>query len=152
MIMSDARPSDVYRETGRWFGPVLFAGLAVLAIGLILTVVGWQAHWWFASHDATRQYQLTQNGTSNQDTLRAQITTQLANVATITTQIAAAGSDPAEVSALKPQRAAVAGIACSDAAQITGVPIPAQQAQWVTVNCSDGSVSPGSTLYVTGAP
>jgi hypothetical protein len=152
MIMSDARPSDVYRETGRWFGPVLFAGLAVLATGLILTLVGWQAGWWFASHNATRQYQVTQNGTSNQDTLRGQITTQLANVATITTQIAAPDTSPAEVAALKPQRAAIAGIACSDAAQITGVPLPVQQAQWVTVNCSDGSVSPGSSLYVTGAP
>ena len=50
------------------------------------------------------------------------------------------------------QRAAVAGIACSDAAQITGVPLPTQQAQWVTANCSDGTVSPGSNLYVAGAP
>jgi hypothetical protein len=150
-MYDDVTPNDVYRETGRWFGPVLVAGLAILAAGLILTVVGWQAHWWFASHNATRQYQLTQNGTSNQDTLRAQVTTQLANVATITTQIAET-RDPAEVAALKAQRMAIAGIACSDTAQITGVPIPAQQAQWVTVNCSDGSVSPGSTLYVTGAP
>ena len=112
----------------------------------------WQAGWWFASHDATRQYQLIQNGVSNQDTLRAQVTAKLADVTTITTQIAAAKNDPAEVSALQAQRAAIAGIACSDAAQITGVPLPAQQAQWVSVNCSDGSVSPSSTLYVTGAP
>ena len=150
--MDDVSPHDVYRETGRWFGPVLVVGLAVLAIGLILGLVGWQAGWWFAAHNATRQYQLTQNGTSNQDTLRAQITAQLANVTTITTQIAEAGNDPAEVTALKDQRMAVAGIACSDAAQITGVPLPAQQAQWVSVNCSDGTVSPGSNLYQVGAP
>ena len=56
------------------------------------------------------------------------------------------------MAALKAQRAAIAGIACSDAAQITGIPLPADQAQWVSANCSDGSVSPSSTLYVTGAP
>jgi hypothetical protein len=150
--MDDIRPNDVYRETGRWFGPALAVGLAVLAVGLILTLVGWRAGWWFAAQNATRQYQVTQNGTGNQDTLRAQVTTQLANVTTITTQIAAAGSDPSEVSALKSQRMAVAGIACSDAAQISGVPLPVQQAQWAGVNCSDGNVSPGSSLYVTGAP
>ena len=49
---------------------------------------------------------------------------------TITVQIAEPEKDPAEVSALKDQRAAVAGIACSDAAQITGVPLP----------CSAGAV------------
>ena len=126
--------------------------VAVVALGGIVTLICWQAGWWFASHDATRQYQLTQNGVSNQGTLRAQVTSKLADVTTITTQIAAAKNDPAEVSALQAQRAAIAGIACSDAAQITGVPLPAQQAQWVSVNCSDGSVSPSSTLYVTGAP
>lgn len=144
-------PKDVYRETGRWFGPALVVGLAVLAVGLVLTLVGWRAGWWFAAQNATRQYQVTQNGTSNQETLRAQVTARLADVTTITAQIAAA-KDPAEVAALKAQRAAIAGIACSDAAQITGVPLPAQQAQWAAVNCSDGSVSPSSTLYVTGAP
>jgi hypothetical protein len=150
--MNDIRPDQVYRETGRWFGPVLFAGVAVIVLGAILTLVGWRIGWWFTAQNATRQYQLTQNGTSNQDTLRAQVTSQLATVTTITTQIAATTDDPSEVAALKDQRAAVAGIACSDAAQITGVPLPAQQAQWVSVNCSDGSVSPSSNLYVTGAP
>jgi hypothetical protein len=150
--MDDITPNDVYRETGRWFGPALVVGLAVLAIGVVLTLVGWRVGWWFTAQNATRQYQVTQNGTSNQDTLRAQITSQLANVTTITTQIAEAGNDPAEAAALKDQRMAVAGIACSDAAQITGVPLPAQQAQWVSVNCSDGTVSPGSSLYQVGAP
>lgn len=150
--MYDVNPNHVYRETGRWFGPVVFVLAVLLVLGGGLTLACWQMGWWFASHNATRQYQMIQNGDSNQSTLRAQITTQLANVTTITTQIAAAGSDTAEVSALKAQRAAIAGIACSDAAQITGVPLPAQQAQWVSINCSDGSVSPGSSLYQVGAP
>ena len=150
--MYDVNPSDVYRETGRWLPVAIVVTLAVLLVGGIATLVCWQAGWWFASHNATRQYQVIQNGVSNQDTLRAQVTSKLADVTAITTQIAAAGNDPAEVSALKDQRAAVAGIACSDAAQITGVPLPAQQAQWVSINCSDGSVSPGSPLYQVGAP
>jgi hypothetical protein len=146
--MYDASPGSVMRAGWRWSGVALIALL--LISGLILG--GWQAGWWFAAHNATRQYQITQDGVSNQDTLRAQITAKLADVATITTQIAEAAAEPAEVSALKAQRAAVAGIACSDAAQVTGIPLPAQQAQWASINCSDGTVSPSSDLYVAGAP
>ena len=131
--------------------PGAVVSLAVVAIGLVVTLVCWRAGWWFAAQNATRQAQVTQNGYSNQTTLRAQVTSKLADVATITTQIATT-KDAGEVSALKDQRAAIAGIACSDAAQITGAPLPPDQAQWVSANCSDGSVSPSSTLYVTGAP
>lgn len=151
-MYDDVRPHDVMRETGRWFPAALVVGLAVIALGAILTLVGWQVGWWFTAQNATRQYQVTQNGVSNQDTLRAQITDKLGTVTTITTQIAEAGNDQAEVSALKAQRAAIAGIVCSDAAQITGVPLPAQQAQWVVTNCQDGAVSPGSSLYQAGTP
>jgi hypothetical protein len=148
----DVSPRDVYRQTGRWLPPALFILAVVFAAGLGLAFAGWQAGWWFTNHNAARQYQVTQNGVSNQDTLRAQVTAKLADVATITSQIAAAGTSPAEVAALKDQRAAIAGIACADAAQITTIPLPAQQARWVTVNCQAGSVSPASPLNVTGAP
>ena len=87
--MNDISPREVYRETGRWFGPALVVGLAVLVLAAILTLVGWQVGWWFTAQNATRQYQVTQNGYSNQDTLRAQVTSKLADVTTITTQIAA---------------------------------------------------------------
>lgn len=150
-MYDDVTPHQVMRETGRWFPAAVVVAVAVVALGLIVTVICWQAGWWFASHDATRQAQVTQNGYSNQTTLRQQVTSKLADVSTITVQIAAT-KDAQEGAALKDQRAAIAGIACSDAAQITGVPLPADQAQWVSVNCSDGSVSPSSTLFVTGAP
>jgi cytochrome c5 len=128
---------------------VLVAGLAVLVIGLILTLAGWRAGWWFAAQNATRQYQVTQNGTSNQHTLRDQISSKLADVASITVQLATApaGQQPA----LKAQRAAIAGIACSDAGQVTGVPLPPDQAQWASRNCSAGTLSPGSPLYANGS-
>lgn len=151
-MSDDITPARVYRETGRWFGPALTVGIVLIILGTILGVVGWRIGWWFTAQNATRQYQVIQNGDSNQSTLRAQITSKLGDVTTITTEIAAPGTSQGEAAALKDQRAAVAGIACSDAAQITGVSLPAQQAQWVSVNCSDGSVSPSSSLYVTGAP
>jgi hypothetical protein len=145
--MYDASPRSVMRAGWRWSG---VAAIALVLLGALI-IGGWQAGWWFAAHDATRQYQVTQDGDSNQSTLRAQITAQLANVTTITTQIAVTGGQD-EIAALKAQRAAVAGIACSDAQQISGLPLPAQQAQWVSTNCLDGAVSPGSSLYVSGAP
>ena len=77
MSSDDITPGRVYRETGRWFGPVVVAGIAVIVAAAILTLVGWQVGWWFTAHNATRQYQVIQNGVSNQDTLRAQITSQL---------------------------------------------------------------------------
>lgn len=150
--MNDITPGQVYRETGRWFGPALVVGLAVLGLALILGLVGWQAGWWFAARDATRQAEVTQNGYSNQTTLRQQVTSKLADVTGITSQIDAPGVTGQQAADLKAQRMAIASAVCGDAAQITGVPLPAQQAQWVSVNCSDGSVSPGSAIYVTGAP
>ena len=150
--MSNVTPNDVYRETGRWFGPALVVGIAVIVLGAVLTLVGWQVGWWFTAHNATRQAEMIQNGYSNQSTLRSQVTSKLADVTAITVQIAATKDDPAEVAALEDQRAAVAGIVCSDAAQITGTPLPAQQAAWASANCSSGDLSPGSTLFVTGAP
>jgi hypothetical protein len=145
----DITPAQVYRETGRWFGPVLIAGLAILAICLVLGLVGWQAGWWFTAQNATRQAEVTQNGYSNQVTLRQQITARLADVTSITVQIATA--DKSAIPALKAQRASIANIVCADAGQVTGTPLPAQQAQWASANCSAGSVSPSSPLYVTGA-
>ncbi|HMH90003.1 MAG TPA: hypothetical protein VK586_02845 [Streptosporangiaceae bacterium] len=152
MLDDDPTPAGVIRSTWRWFPAwvvVLFA--ACLLIGG-LTYAGHVFGWWLSAQDATHQAQNTQNGYSNQTTLRAQVTSQLAAVETITTQIAAAGNDTSLTTALKAQRAGIAGIVCSDAAQISGTPLPAQQAQWASVNCADGAVSPQSPLYQAGQP
>lgn len=132
----------------RWF----WAGIIALAVLAGLTLGGWQAGWWFTAQNTTRQAQNTQNGYANQTALREQVTGKLAEVETITTQIAEAGSDTGLVAALKAQRMSIAGTACYDAAQITGTPLPAQQAQWVTANCTAGTVSPHSTYYQAGQP
>jgi len=148
----DPTPAGVIRETWRWFPAwvvVLFA--ALLLIGGV-TWAGSALGWWLSAQDATHQAENTQDGYANQSTLRSQVTAKLADVDTITTQIAAAGSDTSLTAALKAQRADIAGIVCGDAAQITGTPLPAQQAQWVSVNCQDGAVSPGSALYQAGQP
>ena len=152
MYDDDPTPAGVIRETWRWFPAwvvVLFA--ALLLIGGV-TWAGSALGWWLSAQDATHQAENTQDGYANQSTLRSQVTAKLADVDTITTQIAAAGSDTSLTAALKAQRADIAGIVCGDAAQITGTPLPAQQAQWVSVNCQDGAVSPGSALYQAGQP
>lgn len=58
--VNDINPHDVYRETGRWFGPALMAAIAVFTIGAILTFAGWQLGWWFTAHNAARQNQVYQ--------------------------------------------------------------------------------------------
>ena len=146
-MSTDITPGTVMSGFWRWFGVGLFT-LLVLAV---LILVGWQAGWWFAGQNATREAHLIRNGYSSQQSLREQITQQIANVDTLTTQIAAT-KDSNLTSALKAQRAAVAGIACQDAAGVTGDPLPAQQAQWVTVNCAAGAVRPGSPYYQAGTP
>lgn len=126
--------------------------VALAAVFLVIAVVGfagWRLHWWFAAQDATRQYQVTQNGVSNQTTLRQQITQQIANVDQITVQIA---EYPSLDGSLEPQRAAVAATVCQDASEISGIPLPAQQAQWVSANCLAGTLRPGSAYYVEATP
>jgi hypothetical protein len=147
--LEDVTPARAYRETGRWIGPALFAGLAIILVGTILTVVGWRIGWWFTAQNTTRSAENIQNGYSNQATLRMQVTSKLGDVTSVTVQLASAPAG--QVPALKAQRAAIAAIACGDAAQITGTPLPADQASWVTANCLAGSLSPSSSLYVTGA-
>ena len=152
MFDDDPTPAGVIRGTWRWFPAwVVVLFVALLLIGGV-TYAGHAFGWWLSAQDATHQAQNTQNGYSNQTTLRQQIDSKLADVDTITTQIAAAGTDASLVTALKAQRMSVAGIACGDAAEISGTPLPAQQAQWISVNCLNGTVSPQSSYYQAGQP
>jgi len=126
----------------------IIALVLLIVVGGGLVLVGKHAGWWLSNQNAIHENQQIQNGVSNQETLRAQITSKIADVDSITVQIANPANKPM-VNALKDQRMAIAGIACADAAQITGVPLRPQQAQWVSENCSAGVVRPGSKYYVT---
>ncbi len=140
-------PANVANTFWRW----LWIGVGALVVLAVLILTGWQAGWWFSGQNATREAHLIRNGYSNQQTLREQITAQIANADTLTTQIAAT-HDRNLIAALTAQRASIAGIACQDAAGVTGDPLPAQQAQWVTANCAAGAVRPGSRYYQAGTP
>jgi len=140
-------PANVAGTFWRWF----WIGVGALAVLLALIFIGWQAGWWFTNQNINREAHAIRNGYSNQQTLREQITTQIANTDTLTSQIAGT-KDSNLISALKAQRASIAGIACQDAAGVTGDPLPAQQAQWVTVNWAAGVVRPGSRYYQAGTP
>lgn len=152
MDYDDPTPAGVIGETWRWFPAAVVVTVAVLLLGGGITVVGWQANWWFASHNATRQAEITQNGYSNQTTLRQQVTANFATLSQIGVQIAANSTDSSLVTALKVQIASTAVQVCADAAEITGTPLPASQAQWVAANCSDGTLSTTSRDYQAGQP
>jgi hypothetical protein len=141
-------PAAVGAAFWRWF----WVGIGALAVLGGLTLGLWQAGWWFQSHDATRQAEITQNGYSNQTTQRQQVTANFATLASIGVQIAANKSNASLVSALKVQQAATASTICSDAAQVTATPLPASQAKWVAANCSDGTLSATSPDYQAGQP
>jgi len=145
--MSEITPSGVVTAFWHWF----WVGVGALALIAALILGGWAAGWWFTNQNIGREAHAIRNGYSNQQTLREQITQQIANVDTLTTQIAAT-HDRNLIAALTAQRASIAGIACQDAAGVTGDPLPAQQAQWVTANCAAGVIRPGSRYYQAGTP
>lgn len=144
-------PTEVTVQFWRWFW-VGVGALAVLVITIsVLHYTVWQQGWWFASQNASREAHVIRNGFSNQQTLREQITQQIANVDSETVSIAQAAGDPGEVAALKAQRIAVVNIACQDGAEVTGDPLPAQQQAWMNANCLAGVIRPGSRYDTTGA-
>jgi hypothetical protein len=143
----DPSPAQAISAFWRWL-PVLLIGLAACG-GIIYA--GHAFHWWLSSQDATRQAENTQNGYANQTTLRQQVTANFTTLASIGVQLAAA-TDPSLKVALRVQRAATGNTICSDAAQVTGTPLPASQAHWVTANCVDGSLAVASTDYEQGEP
>jgi len=152
MDYDDPTPAGVIRETWRW----LPAWVVVLFVALLLigglTYAGHAFGWWLSAQDATHQAENTQNGYANQATLRQEATRDFATLTSIGVQVAAAKGDPAMVTELRAEQAATAGKICAEAAQVSGTPLPAQQAQWVTANCTEGTLSPGSPDYVPGAP
>lgn len=111
------------------------------------SLAAWRIGWIFAQKNADLQAHVIRHGYSNQTTLRDQITQNIGNVSTLTVQIIqVANTNPALSSSIQAQRYAIAGIVCRDADQITGDPLPADQAQFVAANCSAGSVNINSSF------
>jgi hypothetical protein len=147
-MSDDFTPASFWKGFGTWVGVGLF--LSVIAGGLI--VGGWRAGWWFSNQNATRQYQQTQNGTSNQDTLRANIGTGFNKLLQEEVQVGFYKSNPSLAKTIQVEAASQANTICGWAEQVTGVPLPADQATWVTRNCTNGVLSPSSSYYIPSAP
>lgn len=118
-----------------------FKGLGAVLVGLVIIagviLGGWQAHWWFAGKTATKEGHVIRNSYSNQQTLRDQVTKGLGDVTDMDRQITQATGD--NKAALTAQRRAIANQVCQEAEQVTGDPLPADQADWVSQNCVMGS-------------
>ena len=147
--------TSVTRIAGLTVGAFCAVAAGVILLGALI-IGGWQAGWWFTVQNAQRQGRLNnieahniRDGYSNQTSLREQITAQIGNVDTATTQIAAT-KDQSLISALTAQRAAFAATVCQDVSEVSGDPLPAQQAEWAAANCQAGNVRPGSTFYQAG--
>lgn len=110
------------------------AGLA-LATGVILG--GWEAGWWFTTQNANRDAHVRRSTYGYQQTLRDQIVKGIGDVTDLDRQVAQATGDGKTT--LTAQRRAVANQVCAQAAQVTGDPLPADQASWVQDNCVMGS-------------
>jgi hypothetical protein len=127
--------------------------IALAAIGLVLGM--WQAGWWFAGQNATKSYQIQQEGTNNQETTRANITQWFGNLTQENVQLTEAQQakpfNPTLVGQIKVELASQADNICAAADQISGVPLPADQGQFVKVNCQDGVVISTSPYFIPGA-
>jgi hypothetical protein len=148
-------PAEFWVGFWKWAGTGIgLCVLGVVAIGA-LVIGGWQANWWFASHNATRSYQVQQEGVNNQDTTRANITQWFGNLTQENVQLTEAQTakplNPTLVGQIKIELAAQADDICAAAENISGVPLPADQAKFVTVNCQDGVVISTSPYFIPGA-
>ena len=138
--------------------------LVVILLIVVVCIAGWKLSWFAAAkgtahslqiqkQQANGDYQNTQLGQSNQDTLRARIGTDFAQLTREDVQIATAAGNPGLVGTLKVEAAAQAGTLCQEGASVSdAVPYPADQQAWFTANCSLGTLVPTSKYYIPGAP
>lgn len=111
------------------------AAAAVLVAGIIFG--GWEAGWWFTAQNANRDSHVRRTTYGYQQTLRDQITKGIGDVLDVDRQLTQATGDNA--TALTAQRRAMANQVCNEATQVTGDPLLADQASWISQNCIMGS-------------
>lgn len=126
-------------------GKAVAASVAGLVILGVIVFGGWKLGWWFRNENANQESHVIRNGYSNQQTLRDEISKNIGQVLAVTTQISMLRPDEQDsAAALQAQRKQIVIITCQKAAQVTGDPLPADQAQFVTANCTAGAIKPGS--------
>jgi len=143
MFDDDPTPAGVIRGTWRWFPAWVVVIFAVMLVGGGVTLIGWQANWWFANQDSTRQAHLVQN---NYNTQEGYISAIGNDVAQLDGVIAQEGGSP-DAAALRAQAIGIGNQACLESSYLTGsVGVPASMQSWIGANCSAGAVSPSSPL------
>ena len=147
-MSDDYTPGEFWAGFSKWIGTVM----ALVIVGGLVVFTGWRIGWWFSNQNATRSYQQTQNGTSNQDTLRTQITKGMTQLTAEGVQAAQAKGDPGLTGQVKVEESAQAGELCQEMQQVTGVPLPSQQVTWYNANCSLGVLTPSSAYYISMTP
>jgi hypothetical protein len=123
------------------------AALAVIGVIAVVVIIGWQANWWFASHNAQRTAQVVQQNYNVQQGYLADITN---DVAAIDANIATAGST-GTAGAIS-QNIHSGDDACHYAELLIPgeVTTGADMQTWIKANCADGALVPGSSVYQGG--
>lgn len=123
----------------------VFAFLAVIALIGIITLVGWQAGWWFHTQDINRQAQLDKQGVGYQVPLQTQIGDEIGQVLQLNRQLAGDLNNPGLVATDSAARRNTVIRICQQAAQVNpAIPLQGDQAVFVGQNCLAGTIAPAS--------
>lgn len=127
---------DRRRRVGVTWARVFGAGaVGVVVLGGVV-MGGYEAGWWFKANNVNREAQTIRNGYANQQALRQRITANFTTITMIDSELAQQPSNAEELAA---QQKAVENQVCQFAEQITGDPLPGDQARWVTDHCVLGA-------------
>jgi hypothetical protein len=120
---------------------------------VVLIVIGWQVSLAIDTGNAKHQGVINniqahnyRNGYDYQQTLRASVTSDLTGIMAFPAEMV--GQSAAERQVLGSQRVYQVSQFCSDANDIMGDPLPAQQAAFVSANCTAGTISPTSVYEI----
>ena len=118
---------------GRYFRWLAAMALTVLLAAAII-IGGWQAGWWLKTFATNRAAHIYEQSYGAQSADFEQLQQALVDVNQIDVQIADRSTPPAEVDALRAQKAAVIAQACTVASHITSQ-LPPAQASFIASNC-----------------
>jgi hypothetical protein len=132
------------RQALGWGLVAVIAIVALIVIGGIVNLIGWQVGWWYQTQNVTRQAHLVQNNFATQEGYISAISNDVANLDGV---VAQEGGNPPNLQALRVEALGIGNQACLEASYLTGsVPLQPTMATWIKVNCSAGTVSLTSPL------